>query len=133
MASTIPIEISNKISNKIDRVLWLEESVENLTYVVQKLSNQIEKLESNQPQSKVSPVKQRAEILRDKALNSEKDPINSRRAMQILGVNSRMQAIRAMKKAAEIFDDLMLHQHPVKLKSYSLLVKATAGEPVNKP
>lgn len=126
MASVISDKIPTKIPNKVDQSVWIDQSIGELNHKIAKLMLRVKDLESNQPKTKVSPVEQRAKILRDKAI---KNSISSRKAMQILSVNSRMQAIRAMKKAAEIYDDLIIHQYSTSHKSYRLLAKAMAGEP----
>lgn len=119
MSSILIEKIPDKISNKIDRMLWLEESVENLTYIVQKLTNQIKDLESKQPQTKVSPVEQRAEILYKETMKA--NSLNSRQVMHILEVKQHVQAIRAMKYTAIIHsDDLEIVKSDISNKSYSL-------------
>jgi hypothetical protein len=134
MSSTIPVEIPKTIGKiiKPEHVTRSEFKSEiefevNLIYgqfdeMIETINNQnkrIKDLESKQPQTKVSPVEQRAEILHTKTMKA--NSLNSRQVMHILGVKQHIQAIRAMKYTAIIHsDDIEIVKSDISNKSYSL-------------
>ena len=120
MESILKEKIPTQISKHVDDMQFLTESIEDLNYIIVNLRNRLTALESIQPQTKVSPAHQRAEILYDIVMKG--NSLNSKQVMYKLGVKQHVQAIRAMKYAAKIYyEDLYLDKYHRGNKSYTLM------------
>lgn len=122
----IPKSISNTVLAEKDFTDELYSEIDRLNYdlalTTKQLNKQNKKIKdleekiNNTVKPKPTPNQERAKKLRDHAFKEYL--INTKRAMKILGITTRVQAIRAMKHADQIYDDLYLHQDSNDKKYY---------------
>lgn len=112
--------IQEKISNRVNQVLWLTESIENLNYTIVELRKKVIALENIEPDNIISS--ERVETVFE--IVKLKGSIRTGQVKHVLKLKHNIQAIRVMKYTARIHSaNVYLFQSRKGNREYSLNMK----------